>query len=226
VELPAEKERVICFGLANEALPPEPAIVAVSNEFSLCLESPPVAVDKFVLAVDLGGLSQAELEKGRLVISFEDQEAKWVLEFAGAVPQGLRIVNLCDIYYTKKRNDWRISTVANGWKEGWDAFFSHYSQDESIKKRLFAAIEEEEKKNRNSVPAASSHSYCVVLYSCGERKQSVTDWLRLTLGLNREQVNSFVENLPEIVKGDLSREEAEQLLDELKQTGGTGKIRT
>lgn len=65
----------------------------------------------------------------------------------------------------------------------------------------------------------------VILIEAGPNKISVLKIVRETLGLGTAEAKHFIENVPRAVKEDLSREEAEPLLDRLEQADALVQLR-
>ena len=61
--------------------------------------------------------------------------------------------------------------------------------------------------------------YDVILVRLGERKINVIKAVRETLGLGLGEAKDFVESLPQAVKRDVSRDEAEYLKRRFEQEG-------
>ena len=66
----------------------------------------------------------------------------------------------------------------------------------------------------------------VILIEQGPTKISVLKVVRETLGLGTAEAQDFIENLPQAVKADLSREEAGSLRDRFERAGGLVQLRS
>ena len=65
----------------------------------------------------------------------------------------------------------------------------------------------------------------VILIEAGPKKISVLKIVRETLGLEIAEAKHFIENVPRAVKEDLSREEAEPLVDRLERADALVRLR-
>jgi large subunit ribosomal protein L7/L12 len=66
----------------------------------------------------------------------------------------------------------------------------------------------------------------VILIEQGPTKISLLKVVRETLGLGTAEAKDFIENLPQVVKADLSHEEAGSLRDRLERAGGSVRLRS
>lgn len=66
----------------------------------------------------------------------------------------------------------------------------------------------------------------VILIDVGSNKISVLKVVRETLGLGTAEAKHFIENVPQAVKENLTREEAEALESRLDGAGGYAVIRS
>lgn len=66
----------------------------------------------------------------------------------------------------------------------------------------------------------------VILVRLGERKINVIKAVRETLGMELREAKDFVESLPQAVKRDVSRDEAEYLKQRFEQEGAWVRLDT
>jgi large subunit ribosomal protein L7/L12 len=67
--------------------------------------------------------------------------------------------------------------------------------------------------------------YAVMLLSYGDKKLSVIKYVRSVRGISLKEAKDLVESAPSFVKGGMTLEDANDMLDQLEALGAQGEIR-
>lgn len=71
----------------------------------------------------------------------------------------------------------------------------------------------------------AQESFSVVLSSYGDNKINVLKAVRAITGLALKEAKEFVEGVPNVVKEDIGKEEAEELKTKLEESGATVELK-
>ena len=77
----------------------------------------------------------------------------------------------------------------------------------------------------SAAPAAEKTEFEVHLIAGGEKKINVIKEVRTLTGLGLKEAKDFVEGAPKLVKGGISKEEAEDIKKKLQDAGATVEIK-
>ena len=76
-----------------------------------------------------------------------------------------------------------------------------------------------------AAPAEEKTEFDVVLKECGANKIAVIKVVRALTGLGLKEAKEIVDNCPKTLKEAVSKEDAEKIVNDLKEAGATAEIK-